>query len=123
MANNSSKYKEMEFIFTIALIADAVLFVIYLIAAGFGVIWLKILTAVVAILLSAGCLVLLYFSGELLKKRSLWLSVGFAAVLVCLVFSLVLKYPSPNPLKAKDPSGGNVPAVGAMILPESNMNH
>ena len=123
MANNSSKYKEMEFIFTIALIADAVLFVIYLIAAGFGVIWLKILTAVVAILLSAGCLVLLYFSGELLKQRSLWLSVGFAAVLVCLVFSLVLNYPSPNPLKEKDTSGSNIPAVGAMILPESNMNH
>ena len=123
MANNSSKYKEMEFIFTIALIADEVLFVIYLIAAGFSVIWLKILTAVVAILLSAGCLVLLYFSGELLKQRSLWLSVGFAAVLVCLVFSLVLNYPSPNPLKETDTSGSNIPAVGAMILPESNMNH
>ena len=123
MANNSNKYKEMEFIFTVALIADAVLFVIYLIAAGFGVSWLKILTAVVAILLSAGCLVLLYFSGELLKKRSLWLSVGFVAVLVCLVFSLVLNYPSPNPLKEKDSSGSNIPAIGAMILPESNMNH
>ena len=99
MANPKNNYQFMEFIYTVALIAAAVLFVIYLIAAGCGIIWLKALTAVVAILVSGGALVLLYLSGELLKQRSLWLSAGFAAVILCLVVSLLLNYPSPNPLK------------------------
>ena len=99
MANPKNNYQFMEFIYTVALIAAAVLFVIYLIAAGCGIIWLKALTAIIAILVSGGALVLLYLSGELLKQRSLWLTAGFAAVILCLVVSLLLNYPSPNPLK------------------------
>ena len=119
MANQKNNYQFMEFIYTVALIAAVVLYVIYLIAAGCGIIWLKVLTAVVAILASGGALVLLYLSGELLKQRSLWLSAGFAAVVLCLLVSLILNYPSPNPMKEKDHSGVNVPAVGVMMISDN----
>ena len=67
MARKQNRYREMERILTIALIADAAVFLLYLLAAGFGVIWLKVITAIVAIVGSGLCLALLYFSGELLR--------------------------------------------------------
>ena len=118
MARKQNRYREMERILTIALIADAAVFLLYLLAAGFGVIWLKVITAIVAIVGSGLCLALLYFSGELLRRRSLWMSVGFAAVVVCLLVSLLLNYPSPNKAKAmeKTDTKQTGSAVGAMIL-------
>ena len=38
MARKQNRYREMERILTIALLADAAVFLLYLLAAGFGVI-------------------------------------------------------------------------------------
>ncbi|MBQ9167679.1 MAG: hypothetical protein IJX67_04635 [Oscillospiraceae bacterium] len=116
MAKKHNRYKDMELKLTAALIADAVIFILYLLFAGLGIIWLKVITAILAILVSGLCLALLYFSGELLRQRSLWMSVGFGAVVICLLFSLILNYPSPNKLKDtdKDQNLGN--AVGTVII-------
>ena len=97
MANRRNRYKEMERYMTYILIGDAALFVIYLLAAGFGVIWLKAITAIFAILVSGLCLGYLYLSQELLRRRSLWMSAGAAAVLLCVLFSLILNFPCPAP--------------------------
>lgn len=99
MAQQRNRYKEMERYMTWALIADAVLFVLYLICAGSGVIWLKAILAILAMILSGLCLGYLYLSQELLRRRSLWMSACAAAVLVCVVFSLILNFPSPNKYK------------------------
>ena len=72
--DNNIRYKQMEQYMTYALFADAVLFILFLIFAGLGIIWLKVITAILCILLSGACLALLYLSKELLKQRSLWMS-------------------------------------------------
>ena len=97
--DNKRRYKEMEQYLTYALIGVAAVFVLYLIVAGLGITWLKVITA---ILLIAACglgLAWLYLTGELLRYRSRWMSVGFAAALVVLLVSLLLNYPSPNKYK------------------------
>lgn len=94
----------MERYMTYALLADLVIFVLYLIAAGTGIIWLKVITAIIAILLSGLCLAFLYLSQELLRPRSLWMSAAAAAIAVCVLFSLILNFPSPSPYKQTETS-------------------
>lgn len=111
MAKRRNRYKEMERYMTFALIADAALLLLYLIFAGLGVVWLKVILAILAIVLSCLCLVFLFLSKELLRQRSLWMSVGAAAVLVCILFSLILNFPSPNPYKKTVPADGTSAAI------------
>lgn len=99
MEKKRNRYKEMERYLTYAIIADAVLFVLYLLFAGFGLGWLKIITAVLAIILSVLGVGYLYLTGELLKLRSRWLTFGFAAIALVILVSLLVNYPSPDPLK------------------------
>lgn len=117
MAKKQNRYKDLETKLTAALIVDAVIFILYLLFAGLGIIWLKVVTAILTILISGLCLVLLYFSGELLRQRSLWMTVGFGAVVICLLFSLILNYPSPK--KSRDSDAGlnlNSNAVGTVVI-------
>ncbi len=101
MGNHKNRYREMERIMSLVLAADLFLFILYLIASGCGVVWLKVVLAIVAILLSGLCLLFLYFSKELLRSRSLWMSVSAASIILCILFSLILNFPSPNPYKQK----------------------
>ncbi len=103
-----NRYKEMEGYMTMALIADGGLFLLYLIFAGFGVGWLKVVTAVLCILLSAACLGYLYLTRELLRKRSLWMSTAAVAVVLCVVISLIAGFPSPNKHKIPDTGSQSV---------------
>ena len=109
MAKRRSRYKEMERHVTCALAVDLLIFIVFLISSGFGIIWLKVISAILAILISGLCLAFLYFSKELLRQRSLWMSAGAAAIAVCVVFSLILNFPSPNPYRQADTaaSSGN----------------
>ena len=102
MVNKPNRYSEMERYMTYALLADAVLFVLYFIFAGSGIVWLKIVFAVLGLILSGLLLWYLYLTKELLKRRSLWISTGAAAIAVCLLFSLILNFPSPNKYKPKE---------------------
>lgn len=102
MANERSRYKQMELYMTAALLIDTTLFVLYLLFALLGIGWLKVITAILAIILSLLCLGYLYLSKELVKRRSLWMTVGAAAVLLCIIFSLVLKYPAPKSSEKND---------------------
>ena len=92
---NQSRYKETEQYLTIFLIASAVDFILFLIFAGTGIIWLKAITAIFAILLPVLCLAFLYLTKELLKQRSLWLTTGFFGIFLCTVVSLIANFPSP----------------------------
>ena len=99
MANKPNKYKLFERFMTIALCADAVAFVLYMIFAGLGIVWLKVILTLVCFALSAFILWLLYTSKELWRQRSLWITAGAAAIAFCLFMSLVLNFPSPNKYK------------------------
>ncbi len=96
MAKQNKRYEQMQWYMTYALVADLALFILYLIFAGFGIIWLKAITAILAIILSGACLGFLYLTKELLKRRSLWMSTAAAAIIVCILFSLILNFPRPN---------------------------
>ena len=98
MANKNNRYKEMERYMTYALVADLLLFIFYLIAAGNGVIWLKVILSLFAFLLSGGCLGFLYLTRELLRPRSLWMTAAAGAIFVCVLFSLILNFPAPAPV-------------------------
>ena len=75
------------------LAVDAVGFILYLLFAGLGIIWLKIVIAVAAFLISGLCLYWLYTTKELLWQRSLWMSIAAASIIVCILFSLILNFP------------------------------
>lgn len=102
MAEKPQRYKIMERYMTVALCVDAVLFFFYLIAAGHGVIWLKVILTLLCLGLSSLILWFLYTTKELLRQRSLWITTGAAAIVVCLLFSLLLNFPSPNKYKQED---------------------
>jgi len=94
MENNKNRYKELEKYMTIILIALGVLFVVYLIAAGAGIIWLKALTAIIDILVGLLCLAYLYVTKLIFAPRSLWMTFAAGSVVICTLFSLILNFPS-----------------------------
>ena len=103
MSERNNRYKLMVRYIGYALLAAFLAFLTMLIASGYGITWLKVLSAIVAILVCLLCLGYLYLTQELLRPRSLWRSACFAAIAVCTVFSLLLAFPSPNPLKQPNP--------------------
>lgn len=88
-----NRYRELEYNMTRVLIADAAVFVLYFLFAALGWTALKVITAIVAILVSLLCLGYLYMSNELRRRRSLWMVTGAAAVLLCTLVSLILNWP------------------------------
>ncbi len=100
MANK--RYQEMERKMTYVLIADAVLFLLYLICAGNGVTGLKVLLAIVCILGSALAIGFLYMTGELLRARSRWMLAALGSIIICILVSLILNFPSPDPYRQTD---------------------
>ena len=108
MAERKFSYKQLEFYLTIAVIANTALFFIYMICAGTGVTWAKVFLAVLCLILSVGMLALLYIKKELLRPRSLWITLAAGAVLLLLLFSLILNFPSPRPVAALAQAAANV---------------
>lgn len=94
------RYKQIDQLLTRVLIADTAVFLLYLIFAGFGLTVLKVLTVIIALVLSVLCLAYLYMLGEFKKARSRWLVMGFGAIILCTLVSLILNYPSPAPTYA-----------------------
>ena len=95
------RYKDIERFLTMVLLADAGVFVLYMVFAGIGFTALKVICTILCIVASVACLALLYMTGEMKKARSRWLVLGFACILVCLLVSLILNYPSPAQVAAE----------------------
>ena len=93
------RYKTIEKYLTYTLLADAAVFALYLLFAGLGVVALKVITAILVIGISGLSLAYLYMIGETKKRRSRWLVLGFACLLLVLFVSLILKYPAPAIVK------------------------
>ena len=97
---NRRRYKDVERILAQILLGEVVVFILYMIFAGLGVIALKVITSILIVIASVLCLAFLYICGEMFKRRSRWLVFGFGALLLLLLVSLLLNYPSPNVAKA-----------------------
>lgn len=95
MARRVNRYRILEKNMTFALLGDLALFILYLLFSSLGIIWLKVILAIFSGLLSLAILGYLYLSQELLRRRSLWMTTGGAAILLCLLVSLILNYPAP----------------------------
>lgn len=93
--SKKSRYKAMETVVTAALCLDAVIFLAYLIFAGFGLVALKVTAVVFCVLISGAVLYFLYITRELLRKRSIWMTLGAACIILCILVSLILNFPSP----------------------------
>lgn len=96
MAKNN-RFAELENKMTRILLVNTAVFALYLIFSGFGIIPMKVISAIVSIMVSLLCLGYLYMCGEIRKKRSLWMLVASAGLFLCTVVSLICNYPSPAP--------------------------
>lgn len=106
MSRVQDRYKKFERTVTLLLAISLLVFIVFLIVSGLGIIWLQVLCSIVAILLCCLCLVMLILSRELLRQRSLWMSIWAVATILCILFSLLLHYPSPNPYSVLQGSSG-----------------
>lgn len=98
MKKAKNRYKQMERYMTIGIVIDALLFLCFLIYSWSGVLWVRITTAVMTILISGAVIALLYLNKELLRRRSLWMTTAAVSIIACVVFSLLLGYPCPAPV-------------------------
>ena len=97
---NRMRYKQVDQLLTRVLIADTAAFLLYLIFAALGLVVLKVLIAIIALAVSGLCLAWLYKLGEFKRARSRWLVMGFGSIILCILVSLILNYPSPAPIVA-----------------------
>ena len=89
-----NRYRELETLLTRVLLGDVAVFVLYLLFAGWGWGFLKWVAAIVAIVGSGLCAGLLFMNGEWKKKRSLWMFMGFCAIALCTLVSIIAKFPA-----------------------------
>ena len=96
MDRKKARYKKMETMVTGVLCLDTLFFVAYLIFAGMGTIALKVISAILCFLISGAVLYFLYMNKELLKRRSRWMTLAAACIILCVLVSLILKFPAPR---------------------------
>ena len=92
-----NRYREMESMMTKIILADVLVFILYLVCAGLSWNVLKVITAIIAIFGSLLCVGWLYLTGEITRRRSLWMVTVFVCIVICVAVSLLLGYPCPAP--------------------------
>ena len=55
------------------------------------------ITAIIAIFGSLLCVGWLYLTGEVGRRRSLWMVTAFVCIAICVLISMLLNYPCPAP--------------------------
>lgn len=95
MTQKLNRYKEMERYMICGIGLDVLFFILYMIVAGAGIVWLKVILTIFTFAISGILLAFLFITKELLRPRSLWMTAAAAAILVCLLFSLILNFPCP----------------------------
>ena len=94
-----NRYREFESLMTKVILGDAVVFVVFLIFARLDLTALKVITAIISIAGSLLSLAWLLLTGELTRRRSLWMVTGFACIILCTIVSLLLGYPCPSVIR------------------------
>ena len=90
-----NRYRALEKLMTEILLGDALVFILFLIFSSKGLNVLRVITATLSILASVLSVGWLSITGELLRRRSFWMVTGFSSIFLCLIISLILKYPCP----------------------------
>ena len=90
-----NRYRELERLMARILLGDALVFVLFLVFSAKGWAIVRVITAILATLASLLSLAWLFITGELIRRRSFWMVTGFGSIFLCLLVSLLLKYPCP----------------------------
>ncbi len=90
-----NRYRALEKLMTEILLGDVLVFILFLIFSSKGLNVLRVITATLSILASVLSVGWLFITGELLRRRSFWMVTGFSSIFLCLIVSLILKYPCP----------------------------
>lgn len=90
-----NRYRALEKLMTEILLGDALVFILFLIFSSKGLNVLRVITATLSILASVLSVGWLFITGELVRRRSFWMVTGFSSIFLCLIISLILKYPCP----------------------------
>ena len=89
------RYRALEKLMTEILLGDVLVFILFLVFSSKGLNVLRVITATLSILASVLSVGWLFITGELLRRRSFWMVTGFSSIFLCLIISLLLKYPCP----------------------------
>ena len=95
MDNKQHHFRRFESFLTMILYGALALFVAYLVTAALGLVTAKIILSVLAMLIAAFCLWMLYCAKELFRPRGLWLTCAFFSIILCTVVSLICNFPAP----------------------------
>ena len=95
MEQKNTRYKDLELFLTILVIAMLALFIFYLVMAAGGKTVLQIIAAVMVGSIAAFGLWLLFKSKELLRQRSIWITLSFLCCTLVTIVSLLAGYPGP----------------------------
>ena len=90
-----NRYRALEKLMTEILLGDVLVFILFLVFSSKGLNVLRVITATLSILPSVLSVGWLFITGELLRRRSFWMVTGFSSIFLCLIISLILKYPCP----------------------------
>jgi len=93
-----NRYRALEDLMTKVILGDVAFFIAFLIFSGSALSVLKVICAIVSIVGSTLALAWLFLTGELTRRRSLWMVSGFAGILLLVIISLILGYPCPKPV-------------------------
>lgn len=95
MGDKDRSFSKLEAYITKALLINLLLFILFLISSGIGVIWLKVICAIFSVLIPAMCILYLICVKEWRKRRAQWMVSASLSLLICTILSLILQYPSP----------------------------
>ena len=90
-----NRYREMESLMTKVLLGDLLVFILFLVFSAKAWTVVRVIAAIISIIASLLSISWLAITGEVARRRSLWLVTGFGAIFVCLLVSLLLKNPCP----------------------------
>ena len=90
-----NRYRALEKLMTEILLGDVLVFILFLVFSSKGLNVLRVITATLSILASVLSVGWLFITGELVRRRSFWMVTGFSSIFLCLIISLILKYPCP----------------------------
>ena len=93
MAKRNNRYRQFDMLMTKVVLGDVFIFLLYLLSAATGIGFLKAMAAVIIGVGSGLGLGYLFLTQELLKRRSLWITLTFASILLLTIVSLICKVP------------------------------
>ncbi len=93
MAEEKSRYQQLEQVLTVFIVLDLLFFLGYLLAALFTVLWAKVLLLVLTLLASALGIALLFSTREIKRHRSRWITYALICIPLCMVVSMICQFP------------------------------